>query len=82
MKDLKIVIARRIKKKERDSFFNFVMSVHDDKNHTIAEMTVRPTKMKPKLMFNLKTAYKAIKGKGKDMVLINLEYLPPKVFSE
>ena len=45
MKDLKIVIQRRIMKNERASFFKFARSERRDSNQTRREIKVRPTKI-------------------------------------
>ena len=75
-------MPRRIKKKDRASFCKFTKSVRLEINQIKSETKVKATKIYPKLILSLKTAYKAKRGKGKETVLIVFENLPSNFFSE
>ena len=75
-------MPRRIKKNDLASFCKFTKLVRSEISQVRSETKVKPTKIYPKLMLSLKTAYKANKGKGKEIVLMIFENLPSNFFSE
>ena len=75
-------MPRRIKKKDRASFCKLTKSVRLEIIQITSETKVKPTKIYPKLILSLKIAYKAIRGKGNEIVLMGFENLPSNYFSE